>query len=1834
MKGKILKVIMVFAIIASMTLINVLNVGMQIVYAIENLEAQNTQINDNVSFDVTLGEKHEAELKISEGGNLYINLNVKNTGLLKGVKIEAQDANFKLGTPNNKQVKVDNNTKTIEFKSNIQYGNNVTIEVPITFERQSNIDENYFNRETTFKLTGNYVDGENKTSIEGSIVTKVIWDTEVDTTLSTELEKYVEVEDGKYLLQQKIEVETVDNILPKKEEKIVIESGENYEVYPAKDQIVVLKNGKKLDSNAITIDEKAKTITITTTNDVKDGKIAWGDGKDTYKIIYRLDVATARTDITLNTSSETKFYGKEETKVVTKQDDKNGVKQELTLKGNIISTTATATEEQYKGYMYYGKENETKYSQTYSIEVSNTEREQQINAAMFYDEFVKEDGTVLTWNTTNYPYFKTIAINKENMKEVLGEDGSITITTVEFDGSSLVNIVKNEEIASINSNNTTNLVKPIEITIDKDTETNDKGYIMVDCVSDKNTKTLVAGITTTVPVSEGTLDIYVQKAISGDTGFNKDVLKEVNKIQSVTIMNIKDAEKENTDAESILNEKENTDDENISNGRVDDETTTSLNNRDNGYHYNVVTQTKLLDTILPEAKLTIENNVISAIDQENNNVKIYATLVANSNKYDLFKNPQIVVTLPKEIQNFDFTHNELYAEGLTLTNEPTLETNADGTKSIRFTFDGEQLNYGNDAAEGLTIEISGNMTLDKLTSTTITKVSMTYTNENKDNETQEKAAGLKIKSKDGILTYTMVKGFDTEEDTIETMSNDIADAMLSMDAEAKNVKVNMAVINNNDTAVTDVAILGRLGTTFEGTLASAVELSGIEDAKVYYSTNVNESKDSENWTESFEGAKAYKIEFPNNEFENGKVLKFGYNFDVPEKLSYNQVAKIYFAVNYSDKGSNNTATSAAVLKTEEKEEEKPVPSNNTNIGNNTNNGNNANNANNKNNATGTQYNVGDELGVTVTTFTTPIQELHDGDTVKEGQTIRYEVKLKNNSETDITNLKLTAKHDNAIFFVEKLYEAVAVTDGHDYNNYIEEDESLEELTIDLEELKSGEETTLVYEFAVKEIEGENKTTKGTIKITADNMEEKEIETIENNIESSRLKLLIRNNQADYLPITSDDYLPVRLITKNIYNSKLENVILEMQLPENSYVDTDEIIVEAQLELQEKLQMESQGQNTDYNLNWEILGYDEENGILSFKIASIQAEGTKGDTVEIGFGIYFNEMDLMIEEQDIDVYYEAYLESNLARRYISNELLKTVTQVKGNVEVVQTAFMENGEDLNGITLTEEDDNKKVIFKGDIKNTGVLDLGLIISDILPDGFVTENVYYMLNGVKTNVEENIGTSNVNIGVETVPGDTLELVIETVFNFDDASITIPSNTINISGNGISEYSEINWNIDLGEDPDYIYENNDGKEELDFGNQNWTLDETVIRRDIPEKNLDESVVSRNDEINNSVNGGNNDNSENSENSVNNSNSGNSENDKNDENGENSNSVEENDKTQKISGKVWLDTDKNGQTGNSENGISNIKVSLISASTGEYIKDDNNENVNATTDENGEYKLEGISSGKYYVVFDFDTDKYRITDYKKIGVDEKESSNVIIKEVTIEGTTKKVAITDEIEIENEDYSNINMGLIEKEIFDMSLDKYVSKIIIQNKQGTTTKEYAKTQLAKIEIDKKYLANSTVIIEYTINVTNNGELAGYIGDIIDYIPDDLTFSSEINKDWFIGADKNLHNTSTENEELKPGETKTFTLTLTKTMTENNTGTVINTAEIGKATNAYEIEDTDSTPGNKVNGEDDISTAEVIISIKTGEIYINLIVILTVIVIVGGIILLKKRKEGENA
>ncbi|MCI8352587.1 MAG: hypothetical protein HFJ58_03110 [Clostridia bacterium] len=138
-----------------------------------------------------------------------------------------------------------------------------------------------------------------------------------------------------------------------------------------------------------------------------------------------------------------------------------------------------------------------------------------------------------------------------------------------------------------------------------------------------------------------------------------------------------------------------------------------------------------------------------------------------------------------------------------------------------------------------------------------------------------------------------------------------------------------------------------------------------------------------------------------------------------------------------------------------------------------------------------------------------------------------------------------------------------------------------------------------------------------------------------------------------------------------------------------------------------------------------------------------------------------------------------------------------------------------------------------------------------------------------------------------------------------------------------------------------------------------------------------------------------------------------------------------------------------------------------------------------------------------------------------------------------------------------------------------------------------------------------------------------MAGYAKKIVDYIPSDMTFKSELNEEWYIGESGNAYNASLANTLINPGETKEVTLVLTKKMTNDNTGTINNVAEIYESSNDYGLKDVDSTEANKIQGEDDYSLADVVIGVKTGEVYVYVIITLISITILGiGIYFINKK------
>ncbi len=216
---------------------------------------------------------------------------------------------------------------------------------------------------------------------------------------------------------------------------------------------------------------------------------------------------------------------------------------------------------------------------------------------------------------------------------------------------------------------------------------------------------------------------------------------------------------------------------------------------------------------------------------------------------------------------------------------------------------------------------------------------------------------------------------------------------------------------------------------------------------------------------------------------------------------------------------------------------------------------------------------------------------------------------------------------------------------------------------------------------------------------------------------------------------------------------------------------------------------------------------------------------------------------------------------------------------------------------------------------------------------------------------------------------------------------------------------------------------------------------------------------------------------------------------------------------------------------------------------------------------------------------------------------------------------------------NPEEDDIDIEKVKVKYFDLALKKWVtSSTTIYDGKTTITKtghtgDEDPEPIVKVDIKESRLEDIIVKFTYIIKVTNEGEIAGYVKEISDYIPEGLRFDKADNPNWE-EVDGKVVTTQLQDTLLQPGESATVEITLTWINDRNNLSLKTNVAEISEDYNDSNTPDIDSTPNNKVEGEDDQDDAPVILSLQTGVAgqYIFLTTSILVIIAIG-ITLIKK-------
>ena len=154
-------------------------------------------------------------------------------------------------------------------------------------------------------------------------------------------------------------------------------------------------------------------------------------------------------------------------------------------------------------------------------------------------------------------------------------------------------------------------------------------------------------------------------------------------------------------------------------------------------------------------------------------------------------------------------------------------------------------------------------------------------------------------------------------------------------------------------------------------------------------------------------------------------------------------------------------------------------------------------------------------------------------------------------------------------------------------------------------------------------------------------------------------------------------------------------------------------------------------------------------------------------------------------------------------------------------------------------------------------------------------------------------------------------------------------------------------------------------------------------------------------------------------------------------------------------------------------------------------------------------------------------------------------------------------------------------------FNIGIDKTISKITVNGKE----QNISNNKLTRVEIYRKNVNDTKVEVEYTIKVTNNGEVDGK-AIIRENIPEGMSVVN--NDETWDEKDGYLEKVIPE---IKAGETKEYKITLDWDRGDRN---------LGEKANKVEITQTDNIPGFKDNNDQDNSSeARVLINVSTGSI-----------------------------
>lgn len=835
------------------------------------LESQNTTSKDgSVNFDVQYENgKHGAIIDQDKNDEkINIALSLKKDGYIKETTIDLSNTNFEISQvkKSDKVQNFDAENKKITF-GQMTSKEKIAEQVIITPINKEEVSADNFNKDNHIKLTCTFVNTNLKeTKVEQEIVIHTEWMAKnIEANLNYEVTKYIPYateNESNLIVQGKITSNVKDDVLPVKNTKTNINVPKLAGEYPEKVTVInsTEETTEEINKNGVTYDENTGKLTIEDKNEVENGKIKWQKNKPQAYIVTYIYSAKVYENI------------KDKSIKLNYQLD-----SELALYSNKdITVKAKATVE---------KEQKEKLGEIAEVIIENPTNEDIYKGYMYNNKVTAEENKretdIANRYTLNIAYSNLIdsftisqnddkfTTSKEQEYKANTYNKELKISKQEFD-----NVLGADGKIEIQSKDGTLLS-----TIDKDTKA-EQNEIKIDLASFK-TENIV--LETSKPQTEGSLNFEITKAIAKDNDYSIEEIKEF------------------TNLKSSLNVVAKNSDINIVNQSVDN-----------------ITQLK---EPTQKVNITTNNDRLSTVEK-NDNIELKITLENDGADDLMYTNPKIKVNLPQGIEEINIKSARIFFDEELKLENISVHTNEDGTKVIETALHGSQTRYNNPSAQGTTVVITTDITLNKLTPTTNAQIDVFTENDDENKTEASNNTNLKLIAPTGVVTTNSMKGYNGDE-KLEVINGEPKEALISAKSSEKELTFEMNVINNYENSLEEVVVLGRtmfkdnkdiatmlnMGTTIDIPLSSKITITGIpeENVQIYYSTNGDATTDLTNannlWEKEitdYATIKSYMIVLKDYSMEMGDTFKFTYTATVPANLDYNNTAYETYGVYFKN----------------------------------------------------------------------------------------------------------------------------------------------------------------------------------------------------------------------------------------------------------------------------------------------------------------------------------------------------------------------------------------------------------------------------------------------------------------------------------------------------------------------------------------------------------------------------------------------------------------------------------------------------------------------------------------------------------------------------------------------------------------------------------------------------------------------------------------------------------------------------------------------------------------------------------------------------------------------